>query len=147
MFVGTRLPVAVEIPFPIEFVVHGTPASAQTKRPSTRERWKETVRLASRSALPEGHFATEAAVAVTLFYFPLQDVQGDLDNIVKPVLDALSRHIYLDDRQVERRWVERFDVDSERTQTGARGLLSALRTGDRPALYVRLTADLEEEFR
>ena len=29
-------------------------------------------------------------------------MQGDIDNIVKPVLDALAQHIYIDDAQVER---------------------------------------------
>jgi crossover junction endodeoxyribonuclease RusA len=28
-------------------------------------------------------------------------MEGDLDNIVKPILDALSRHVYMDDRQIE----------------------------------------------
>ena len=39
---------------------------------------------------------------MTLFYFPEERMQGDVDNVVKLVLDALSRHIYVDDAQVER---------------------------------------------
>ncbi len=36
-------------------------------------------------------------------------MQGDVDNIVKPILDALSKHIYNDDGQVERIWVQKFE--------------------------------------
>lgn len=52
--------------------------------------------------LPEGHFASEAPISVILYYFPSAPMLGDIDNIVKPILDAMCRHIYLDDRQVER---------------------------------------------
>ena len=58
--------------------------------------------MASRPVLPEGHWATTGRVAVTLFYFPEAAMQGDIDNIVKPILDALAQHIYIDDAQVER---------------------------------------------
>jgi endodeoxyribonuclease RusA/REase_AHJR-like protein len=34
---------------------------------------------------------------------------GDVDNIVKPILDVLGRHIYVDDAQVERVVVEKFE--------------------------------------
>lgn len=137
---------SIEIEFPIEFLVRGTPASAQTKLATTRDRWKQNVRQASLSALPEGHFTTEAAIAVTLFYFPLGDMQGDLDNIVKPVLDALCRHIYLDDSQVERIWVERFGMRSVRRPAGTgESILSRVTDSDRPVMYVRLSVDLQQE--
>ncbi len=43
---------SVEIDFRLEFVVHGTPASGQTKRLATRENWKQKVRDATKPALP-----------------------------------------------------------------------------------------------
>jgi Holliday junction resolvase RusA-like endonuclease len=61
------------------------------------DQWKARIIDASRSILPEGHFATGNPVAATLFYFPEAEMAGDVDNIVKPVLDALGKHIYLDD--------------------------------------------------
>lgn len=100
---------SVEIVFPIEFIVQGTPVSLQVKRSESKLIWKERVRQASSGVLPESHFATEASLAMTLFYFPSREMEGDVDNIVKPVLDALSRHIYKDDRQVERVWVQKFE--------------------------------------
>ncbi len=37
---------------------------------------------------------------------------GDIDNIVKPILDALCHHIYMDDRQVQRLVVQKFEPDA-----------------------------------
>jgi hypothetical protein len=48
-------------------------------------------------------------MAVTVFYLPDVRMQGDVDNIVKPILDSLSQHIYVDDVQVERVVVQKFE--------------------------------------
>ena len=87
---------SVEIEFPLEFVVAGTPVSLQTKRRESLDEWKVRVVEASRTVLPEGYFATDDPLAITLYYFPDYETQGDIDNIVKPILDALGRHIYVD---------------------------------------------------
>lgn len=99
----------MEIEFPIEFLVSGTPVSAQTESVTSREKWKTRVRAASRKAIPNPHLTSDGRIAVTLFYFPAGPMQGDIDNIVKFVLDALSKHIYLDDHQVERIVVQKFE--------------------------------------
>lgn len=36
-------------------------------------------------------------------------MQGDVDNIVKLVVDTLSAHIYIDDKEVERVVVQKFE--------------------------------------
>jgi REase_AHJR-like protein/endodeoxyribonuclease RusA len=36
-------------------------------------------------------------------------MQGDVDNIIKLIVDALTQHIYFDDRQVERIVVQKFE--------------------------------------
>src|SRR6266850_7704487 len=97
----------VEIEFPFEFVVEGTPVSLQTKRPESLREWKARIVEASKPVLPEGHFATEDPLAVTLYYFPPATMQGDIDNIVKPILDAMCKHIYMSDHQVERVLVQK----------------------------------------
>jgi len=93
---------SVEIEFPFEFVVEGTPVSGQRRRREPVRQWQMRIVEASRRALPEGHFASGGPISVTLYYFPSALMLGDLDNIVKPILDAMCNHIYLDDRQVER---------------------------------------------
>jgi hypothetical protein len=49
----------LEIDFPIEFIVLGTPVSLQTKRSDVLEEWRQRVRAASTTALPEPHFASD----------------------------------------------------------------------------------------
>ena len=131
-------PMTVEIAFPIEFIVQGTPVSLQAKRAESRMLWRERVRQASCRALPEGHFLTDVPVSVTLFYFPASEMDGDIDNIVKPVLDALCKHIYMDDRQVERVWVQKFEPGRVFEFGSPSAVLSEALAGRKPLLYVRL---------
>jgi len=136
----------LEIVFPIEFVVDGTPVSSGAKRPETRNEWKERVKAASRTALPEGHWASKGRIAVTLFYFPAEPRGGDVDNIVKLVLDALCKHIYIDDSQVERVLVQKFEPGNIfRFSSPSSGLEMALRR-TKPVLYVRLSNDPFEDL-
>ncbi len=135
---------SVEIAFPLEFIVPGTPVSQQAKRADSRIAWKDRVKRASRSSLPEGHYSTDAPVSVTLFYFPAAEMQGDIDNIVKPILDALCQHVYVDDRQVERVWVQKFEPDKIFRFGAPSATLSSAIQGDKPLLYVRLSDDPTE---
>jgi hypothetical protein len=59
--------------------------------------------------LPEGHWATERPVHLTILYFLDTEMVGDLDNILKPILDALSGFVYVDDGQVESISIQRFE--------------------------------------
>jgi hypothetical protein len=135
---------SVEIQFPLEFIVRGTPVSLQAARVTTKEAWRQKVRAASYDALPEGHFSTEAPICVTLFFFPARDMQGDLDNIVKPILDALSKHIYNDDWQVERIWIQKFEPGYIFPFARRSDVLSEALRGEKPLLFIRLGNDPAE---
>jgi crossover junction endodeoxyribonuclease RusA len=76
---------SVEIEFPLEFLVAGTPVSHQAKRRESVDQWKARVIDASRSSLPQGHFATGNPVAAILFYFPAAEMAGDIDNIERSI--------------------------------------------------------------
>jgi hypothetical protein len=99
---------SVEIQFPMEMVLQGVPLSLQASTRS-RERWRERIKSAARAELPDFYFAAEAPIKVTIYYFPDAPMEGDIDNIVKPILDSLSRFVYVDDVQVERVWVQKFE--------------------------------------
>ena len=99
----------MEIEFPIEFLVAGTPVSTQSRSSRSRDAWKERIRAASNQVIPRPHFASDERLSVAIYYFPRRPMQGDIDNIVKPILDALSSHVFLDDRQVERVVVQKFE--------------------------------------
>ena len=135
----------MEIEFPIEFLVQGTPVSLSAKRAKSRNEWKERVKSASSNVLPNPHFASNERIAVTLYYFPHEPMQGDVDNIVKPVLDALSRHIYLDDRQVERIVVQKFELGNTFDFGNLTARLAEAFKVERPVLYVRVSANPFEE--
>lgn len=134
----------VEIAFPVEFIVDGVPASLQAGARS-RQAWMARVRQASLAALPEGHLATAAPLAITLFFFPDRPDGADLDNLIKPVLDALNRHVYIDDRQVERIWAQRV-APGLRYRFERSPLLTTTGLGPKPTLYIRISDDVLENF-
>ena len=73
-------------------------------------------------------------------------MQGDIDNIVKPVLDALERHIYIDDRQVQRVLVQKFEPGSVFSFTRPSPILGNALEQSKPALYIRLSDDPFEDL-
>jgi crossover junction endodeoxyribonuclease RusA len=137
---------SVEIEFPLEFLVEGTAVSLAAKRRESVDEWKARIVSASGAVLPEAHFAWESTVAVTLFYFPAAQMQGDIDNIVKPILDAMERHIYIDDRQVERLLVQKFEPGNVFAFSSPTRTLAEALSAPRPVLYVRLSADPFEDL-
>jgi hypothetical protein len=136
----------VEITFPVEFLVAETPVSLQTKRRQSLDQWKGRIVAASRAVLPEAHFASNAAISATLFYFPETEMAGDIDNIVKPILDALGRHIYVDDRQVHRVLVQKFEPGSIFPFRAPSPTLETALLREKPVLYIRLSDDPFEDL-
>lgn len=132
--------------FPLEFIVDGTPASLQAKRPETRNEWKARVKAASSGTLPEGHWASKGRIAVTLFYFPASEMEGDLDNIVKLVLDALDGPIYMSDSQVERIVVQKFEPGYVLPFSAPSLRLSEALNRVKPVLYIRVSDDPFEDL-
>ena len=127
-----------DISFPFEFVIEGTPVSLQASGRS-REAWKTRVKGASLDKLPDQHVVYDGSVAVEIFYFPSSEMVGDIDNIVKPILDALCRHVYFDDRQVVRVVVQKFEPDQPAAFSNPSAVLMSTLVGTRPITYVRIT--------
>lgn len=73
-------------------------------------------------------------------------MQGDVDNIVKPVLDALSRHVYIDDNQVERVVVQKFEPGNVFDFARPTATFAQALTGPKPVLYVRISDEPFEEL-
>jgi crossover junction endodeoxyribonuclease RusA len=137
----------VEIAFPLEFLVRGTPVSSQSKTPRAVRGWKKFVRDASFDALPSPHFVSSGKFAVTIFYFPVAPMQGDIDNIVKPILDALCKHVYLDDKMVDRVLVQKFEPKTDFVFSNPTSVLSQGIKEAKPILYVRISTDPHEDLR
>ena len=130
-----------ELPF--EFVVHGTAVSHQAKRSKSKSQWRQRIRDEARKALPDGHFALEEPVMVTIYFFPQAEMQADIDNCAKPILDALSQFIYVDDKQVERMVVQKFEPERplEIRDKPTEFLAEALDAED-PIVYIKVATDL-----
>lgn len=136
----------MEPDFPFEFIVPGTPVSFQRDNTRAKSEWKELVRASSSEKLPEMHFATDQRLAITLYYYPEDQMTGDIDNIVKLTLDAMCQHVYLDDEQVERVVVQKFERDRVFSFQDPSPTLAACMLGAKPALYIRVSTDPHEDL-
>lgn len=135
----------MDIVFPVEFVVRGTPISSGGSGRS-KTRWKAEVKEASYAGLPEMHVWYEGRTSLTLYYFPTVRMQGDIDNIIKMTQDALSKHVLKDDRQVERVVAQRFDPEAVFSFQNPSAVLESAIMSDEPTLYVRLSDDPFEDL-
>ncbi len=96
-----------EINLPLEFPVYGTPVSLQGSGRS-KDLWKLDIVSECRNHVPSHKFLREDSLCITIYDFPESEPQGDIDNIIKPILDALNSKVYLDDKQVKRVVAQRF---------------------------------------
>lgn len=84
-----------------EFTVDGTPTSHQTNNLQKRREWKETVRKAALNYWPLGQFPFEGPLQIMVVYFHKENENRiDLDNMLKPIQDALNKLVYWDDQQI-----------------------------------------------
>jgi crossover junction endodeoxyribonuclease RusA len=90
--------IAVMVPLPWDFVVLGVPKSVQA-RSSSKRRWTHEVRVEATAAWPleESPIAHEVQVHVTYYH---DGAPLDVDNMLKPILDALIGVVYWDDKQL-----------------------------------------------
>jgi Holliday junction resolvase RusA-like endonuclease len=82
-----------------EFILEGPPVSQQTRRRERLHAWKLFVRAEAGKRWPSGRLPFLGPVRVSITYF-YDEVGVDVDNIVKPILDAIVGLAYLDDDQV-----------------------------------------------
>ena len=83
---------------PFEFTIKGPPISQQAKSPS-RRRWKTAVAAVASAKVQAGDIPTNDEVAIKITYYYEGDTP-DVDNIIKPIQDALIGIVYVDDAQV-----------------------------------------------
>ena len=115
---------------PFEFVVNGTPVSQQARRRTLVREWSQEVRnLAEDSWDSDQPCAGEVMVTITYFY---EGASLDVDNIPKPILDALKGLIYSDDSQVSDLLCRKRDIKGDlRIYNPSVILLESLSTSER----------------
>lgn len=84
---------------PFEFVIDGPPVSQQARRRHRIRQWTQEVRNVARQYWLAGELPETGSIMVTITYF-FDSAAPDVDNIPKPMLDALNGLVYLDDEQV-----------------------------------------------
>lgn len=138
--------------YPFEVIVSGTPLSLQAKSRVNLMAWKDEVRaraLERRLELHDQAFLDEVPIAATILYFAAAPVDGDIDNIVKPILDALNAVAYLDDGQIECVKVQKLVRGEDwNVEVSSATLAEAVERSQAatPAVYIRIDADLKWRF-
>ncbi len=84
---------------PFEFVIDGPPVSQQTRRRERLRNWICEVQNEAKRHWPNDELPISSLVMVKITYF-YEDVSIDVDNISKPILDALKGLVFADDDQV-----------------------------------------------
>ncbi len=135
----------ISLPFPIEFVIRDTPRSHQSPNTKGKELWKRKVgEIASAHAktLRDFFFIDHRPLAATIFYFPLTRMSGDVDNIVKLIVDGMTTILYPDDQLLERIIVQKFEPDIEPVFHSLTPALKQAVETDPPVIYIRIDDDL-----
>jgi Holliday junction resolvase RusA-like endonuclease len=84
---------------PIEFVIPQRPVSQQARRRERVREWQQFVAAHARGSLSSSHELATGPVALRLLYL-YDEVALDVDNILKPIHDALIGVILEDDSVV-----------------------------------------------
>lgn len=142
--------VTVEIvSLPFEFIVDGSPVSQQAKKASRRRAWQSDV--AAAAARPwQARPAVVEDCAVTINYFCFDTTEDrrhslDVDNVPKPILDALKGLVYVDDKQVIDVVCRRRNLFEDLRTDNLAPFLTAYVLGPDPFVYVAIaTADSRE---
>ena len=131
------------MPIPFELIMEQAPVSSQTRRRQRFHEWRQDLERAARLV-----WDTEVPVAVpvlvTITYF-FDGTPVDVDNIPKPILDALKGLVFRNDSQVyDLLCRKRNRADSLRIEGPSQGLLDAL-DNSRQVLHIKVTAAQNQE--
>jgi crossover junction endodeoxyribonuclease RusA len=127
---------------PFAFTITGTPVSLQTNNRALLQEWKAKVGAAAAAAMPLGMPATSEAVQVFITHYCITQI-SDLDNIIKPIVDAMKILVYLDDDQVTDLTVKRRKLKQLTDVTGiSPSIAEALAAGEE-FLYVKIDLPTE----
>lgn len=124
---------------PFEFTIEGPPVSLQAKPRSRVADWKRRVREAATAGLPPGEQPHNGPVRLLItYYYDSTLPLGDIDNIVKPIQDALAGVVYRNDRQVEHVDCARRDMNQPLRIKGISIVLASGFTTGREFLHVKI---------
>jgi len=135
----------ISLPFPIEFVIRDTPRSHQSSNTKGREQWKQTLgehASAHLKTLRDFFYIDDRRLAATIFYFPPTAMPGDVENILKLILDGMQNIVYPSDRLLERIVAQKFEPGIEWVFHSLTPALEQAAETDPPVIYIRIDDDL-----
>lgn len=83
----------------LEFVIDGPPVSQQARRRERVRQWRDAVRRVAEHHWQAGELPATGPIMLTVLYF-YERGSMDIDNLPKPIADALKGLVYRDDEQV-----------------------------------------------
>lgn len=107
---------------PFEFTIQGPPVSNQTRNRARLQQWKQDVRAAAQIRIPAGAGPVPDEVQITITYYYEGD-SPDVDNIIKPIQDALNGLVFVDDEQVAETKSRKRPLNGSYQIKGASGVL------------------------
>jgi Holliday junction resolvase RusA-like endonuclease len=115
--------------FPFEFTINGTPVSQQCRRRSILADWRRRILAKARQRDP-GRRPIGIEVLVTITYYYV-DRALDIDNLAKPICDALKGFVYDDDGQIVELLIRKRRLnETEIIEKMSQALEEALETGE-----------------
>jgi Holliday junction resolvase RusA-like endonuclease len=115
--------------FPIEFTFEGPPLSLQSKNKTRKRAYKQSVENAAKQVLAAGFVPLTQDLEIKITYYYEGDTP-DIDNIIKPIQDALIGVVYVDDQQIADTRSRKRDINgSYRVRNVSACLLQAFGNG------------------
>ena len=121
---------------PFELTVKGPPLSQQAKS-SSRNKWKARIVQAALQNLPNGSSPVSQEVAIRIVYYYEGDTP-DVDNVIKPIQDALKGVVYVDDAQVVNAESAKVHIDGSFQIRGASETLLRAFSENDPFVHIRV---------
>jgi crossover junction endodeoxyribonuclease RusA len=129
---------------PVEFVVFGVPASSQSANKARKHSWVSAVKAAAQAqwTIPP----VDVKVKVTITHYQRGGTLPDVDNMAKPILDAITGTVWVDDRQVDSATPGRVDLDGMYRIAGLSMVLAEGFSRDEPFVHVRIEDFTDQEY-
>jgi crossover junction endodeoxyribonuclease RusA len=128
----------------LEFVVLGPPVSNQSKNAAQLTAWRTAVEGEARKAWTNAPL-TGKLKAILINFHQGDSPNVDVDNMSKPIHDAMNNIAYDDDRQIRQAEIAHVRIDSPVVVVGvSKIIVDALQAGN-PFVYVRIE-DAKEPY-
>lgn len=108
---------------PFEFIIEGPPVSQQARRRGRVRQWTNDVRRAARRYWESSELPVTGLIMLSITHF-YDSVSLDVDNIPKPILDALKGLVFVDDTQVSDCLCRKRDLNSNLRIANPSGVLA-----------------------